>query len=48
MDIPAGHAFVRAERRSFGRPLVCGGLAKAVYDLPMLVQFQSVPAREKT
>jgi hypothetical protein len=36
------------DRSSFGWPLVCGGIAKAVYDLLLLVQFRSVPIREET
>lgn len=33
------------EHSSFGWPLVCGGLAKAAYDLLLLAQFRSVPPR---
>jgi predicted MFS family arabinose efflux permease len=34
------------DRSSFGWPLVCGGLLKALYDLLLLAQFRSVPADE--
>jgi hypothetical protein len=34
------------DRSSFGWPLVCGGLLKALYDLLLLAQFRSLPAEE--
>jgi len=40
-------AGVLLERTSFGWPLVCGGPAKAIYDLLLLAQFRSVPPREE-
>jgi MFS family permease len=33
------------ERSSFGWPLVCGGVAKALYDLLLLARFRAVPPR---
>ena len=35
------------EHSSFGWPLVCGGIAKAAYDLLLLALFQSVPSRSE-
>jgi predicted MFS family arabinose efflux permease len=34
-------------RSSFGWPLLCGGVAKAIYDVLLLVQFRAVKPREE-
>ena len=42
-------AGVLLQHSSFGWPLVCGGVAKAVYDLLLLWQFRAVvPPEEAT
>jgi MFS family permease len=35
-------------RSSFGWPLVCGGVAKAIYDVLLLIQFRAVKPPEET
>ena len=34
------------ERSNFGWPLICGGVARAIYDLLLLAQFRAVSPRD--
>jgi predicted MFS family arabinose efflux permease len=44
--VPPLFAGAMLTHSAVGWPLVCGGLLKALYDLLLLAQFRTVPARE--